>query len=68
MNNMDPNSALQMLQGMLQPWYVAIKDPDKAQKAILHRLLIDYAKTSYGKFLAIDTEHIDIRAACIRLS
>jgi len=49
MNNMDPNSALQMLQGMLQPWYVAIKDPDKAQKAILHRLLIDYAKTGYGK-------------------
>jgi len=49
MNNMDPNTALQMLQGMLQPWYVAIKDPDKAQKAILHRLLIDYAKTSYGK-------------------
>ena len=49
MNNMDPNTALQMLQGMLQPWYVAIKDPDKAQKAILHRLLIDYAKTGYGK-------------------
>jgi len=49
MNNMDPNTALQMLQGMLQPWYAAIQDPSKAQEAILHSLLSDYAKTTYGK-------------------
>ena len=49
MNNMDPNNALQMLQGMLQPWYAAIQDPSKAQEAILHSLLSDYAKTTYGK-------------------
>jgi hypothetical protein len=48
MSNPDPQTALQMLQGQLQPWYDAIEDPTKAQEQVLHRYLQDYARTEYG--------------------
>jgi hypothetical protein len=48
MMNIDPQFASQMLQGMLQPWYEAVENPVKAQEAVLHRIIIDYAKTKYG--------------------
>ena len=47
--NIDPQSAAQMLQGMLQPWHAAVADPAKAQEGVLHRLLQDFAKTEYGR-------------------
>jgi len=49
MSNFDPQAAGQMLQGMLQPWHDSIADPEKSQNEVLHRLLVDYAKTEYGK-------------------
>ena len=45
MSNLDPQTALQMLQGQLQPWYDAIEDPARAQEQVLHRYLQDYART-----------------------
>jgi hypothetical protein len=49
MHNLDPNTAAQILQGMLQPWFDAIEQPEKAQEKVLHTLLSDYAKTGYGR-------------------
>ncbi|MBP1693673.1 MAG: hypothetical protein H6Q37_1556 [Chloroflexi bacterium] len=49
MHNIAPNSARSMLSGMLQPWQDAINDPVKAQDEVLHRNLLDYAKTEYGQ-------------------
>lgn len=49
MQNLDPNTALQMLDSMLNPWRQAVDDPQKAQETVLHNLLLDYAKTAYGK-------------------
>ena len=46
--NIDPQMAKQMLESQLQPWHTAIADPAKAQEAVLHHLLQDYAKTDYG--------------------
>lgn len=46
--NIDPQMAAQMLAAQLQPWHAAIADPAKAQEAVLHHLLQDYAKTGYG--------------------
>jgi hypothetical protein len=48
MMNIDPQAAKQMLQAQLQPWHAAMANPIKAQDEILHRLLLDYAKTDYG--------------------
>ena len=45
----DPQAGAQMIKGFLQPWYEGIQDPAKAQQAILHKLIQDYAKTEYGK-------------------
>jgi hypothetical protein len=47
--NMDPQVAAQILQTMLQPWHEAVAEPAKAQEEVLHRILIDYAQTEYGK-------------------
>ena len=47
--NMDPQAAQQMLQSQLQPWHEAVAAPQKAQEEVLNRLLLDYAKTTYGK-------------------
>jgi hypothetical protein len=46
--NIDPQMAKQMLESQLQPWHAAITEPAKAQEAVLHHLLQDYAKTDYG--------------------
>jgi hypothetical protein len=44
-----PQSPLQMLQGMLQPWHEAAEHPDQAQETVLHQLLQGYAQTGYGR-------------------
>jgi len=44
----DPQAATQMFNALLQPWHDAVKDPAKAQQAVLHRLLGIYAQTDYG--------------------
>ena len=49
MAGMDPQAAVQMVQGLLKPWHVALEDPHKAQDDVLHCLLQDYAKTGYGR-------------------
>jgi hypothetical protein len=45
----DPQAALMMLEHMLKPWHESVADPAKAQDAVLHKLVGDYAKTGYGK-------------------
>lgn len=47
--NIDPQAGAQMVKALLQPWHESIQDPAKAQQAILHKFLADYAKTEYGK-------------------
>ncbi len=48
MEGIDAQSAIQMLQGALQPWHTAVANPAKAQDEVLHRLLLDFARTQYG--------------------
>lgn len=36
------------IRAQLEPWYVAVNDPDKAQHEVLCRLLQAYARTEYG--------------------
>ena len=38
-----------MLMAMLQPWHDSVENPEIAQAAVLQRLIVDYAKTRYGK-------------------
>ena len=45
----DPQAGKQMLQALLQPWFTAVENPAKAQEDLLHRLLLDYAQTQYGR-------------------
>ena len=40
---------LRQMQHMTQPWQHAIRDPQKAQQAVLERNLAIYAQTRYGK-------------------
>jgi hypothetical protein len=47
--NIDPQAAELILTMQLQPWHQAIAQPAAAQQEVLHRNLIDYAKTAYGK-------------------
>lgn len=47
--NIDAQAVSQLLLGMLQPWHTSLQNPSKAQEEVLHRLLLDYAKTDYGK-------------------
>lgn len=47
--NLDPQTAPQFLDAMLQSWRASVEDPAKAQEQVLQRLLVDYAKTEYGK-------------------
>jgi hypothetical protein len=44
----DLQNGAQMLQAMLQPWHAAVDNPSKAQGEVLHSLLSDYARNSYG--------------------
>ncbi len=46
---LDAQTAIQMLQGQLQPWLQSIQNPAKTQEEVLHRLLLDFAQTDYGK-------------------
>jgi hypothetical protein len=48
MATLDLQTGAQMLLGMLQPWHEAVENPSKAQQEVLHNLLVDYARTSYG--------------------
>jgi hypothetical protein len=48
MQVIDPQRAAAMLREQLDPWYAAVADPAAEQEAVLHRLLTDYAKTTYG--------------------
>ncbi len=45
----DAQAVSQLLLGMLQPWHTSLQNPSKAQEEVLHRLLLDYARTDYGK-------------------
>jgi hypothetical protein len=45
---MDAETAAAILKGFLQPWYAAMEDPGAAQQEVLHNLITDYAKTTYG--------------------
>jgi hypothetical protein len=45
----DPQAAELILKSQLEPWHIALADPEQAQEAALHRLLIGYAETRYGK-------------------
>ncbi|MGB5845871.1 MAG: GH3 auxin-responsive promoter family protein [Anaerolineales bacterium] len=47
--NIDPQSGAQLLQSFLEPWHRSIADPASAQDAVLHNLIVDYAKTKYGQ-------------------
>ena len=45
----NPQELQAKLKQMLQPWEAALADPASAQEAVLHRLLLQYAQTSYGE-------------------
>lgn len=47
--NIDPATASQIIQSQLTPWHQAIENPAGAQEKVLHSLLVDYAKTSFGR-------------------
>ena len=49
MTDIDPQAAMSLLQSMLQPWHESLANPEQAQNEVLNRLLIDYAKTVYGR-------------------
>ena len=45
MKDLDPQTAIQMLQAQLQPWYSALEHPASVQEKVLESLLTDYAET-----------------------
>ena len=45
----DPQSPMQMIARMLQPWQVSLEDPVQAQEGVLQKLLKIYAQTAYGQ-------------------
>jgi hypothetical protein len=47
--NRDPQAAMQMLKGFVQPWEEALAAPEKAQQKVLKSLLAVYASTEYGQ-------------------
>lgn len=46
--NIDPQAVGFLLEQMLKPWHEAVAQPAKSQEEILHRWLLDYARTRYG--------------------
>ncbi len=48
MQTLDPQTAIQMVKDLLQPWHASLQDPAAAQENVLHSLLKDYAQTEYG--------------------
>jgi hypothetical protein len=60
MTDIDPQAAMSLLQSMLQPWHESLANPEQAQNEVLNRLLIDYAKTVYGRrYSASQVDTID---------
>jgi hypothetical protein len=49
MMKIDPQSGAQLLQAFLEPWHAGVADPVKAQERVLDRLLLDYARSGYGR-------------------
>jgi len=49
MTQQDVSSPMARVKQMLLPWQAALKNPDKAQEAVLERLLGIYAQTGYGQ-------------------
>jgi hypothetical protein len=45
----DPQAAAMLLESQLKPWRLAVEEPAKTQLEVLERLLVDYAKTKYGR-------------------
>jgi len=45
----DPQAARQILNSQLEPWHNSLRDPVAAQEQVLHRLVTDYAKSTYGR-------------------
>lgn len=45
----DLQRGAQMVHEFLRPWEMAIANPGKAQEAVLHKLLSEYARTEYGR-------------------
>jgi len=49
MERLTPEMITQQLDAQLRPWHEATASPAQAQERVLHRLLADYAETTYGK-------------------
>jgi hypothetical protein len=62
MAKFDPQTGALMLQALLQPWHQSIENPVKAQDEVLHRILIDFAKTGYGTQYVAQIESLEIIA------
>ncbi|MCW3997996.1 MAG: GH3 auxin-responsive promoter family protein [Candidatus Bathyarchaeota archaeon] len=45
----DETTISSILNPIISPWYESIKTPKKAQEQVFNKLLIDYAKTDFGK-------------------
>jgi len=45
----DESTINSILQPIISPWYDSLKNPIKAQNQVLDNLLIEYAKTDFGK-------------------
>jgi hypothetical protein len=45
----DETTITNILTPIINPWYESVRNPRKAQEKILSKLLIDYAKTDFGK-------------------
>jgi len=45
----DDESIRSILQPIIGPWYESLENPQKAQEQRLNELLLEYAKTEYGK-------------------
>jgi hypothetical protein len=45
----DETAITSILEPIISPWYESIKKPKIAQEQVLSKLLIDYAKTDFGK-------------------
>ena len=48
MKRLTPEMISQQLEAQLRPWHASVANPAHAQETVLHRLLRDYAETTYG--------------------
>ena len=49
MEQQDPQSAMQIVTKMLEPWHASLANPAKTQEAVLQKLLAVYSQTAYGQ-------------------